>query len=157
MSRISNCSAILLAGMLAACAPLSIYYRPGVPVDVLKQDTLQCEVKALRQAPVANQIRRSPPVFVPPRQICNGTTCHTRPGHWIPGNIYTVDVNSPLRKRIERACMADRGYVPAEIPACSPGVAKTGRGPATSRLPALKEDSCFIRNDDGSFRIVTPG
>ena len=126
-------------------------------MDVLEKDTLQCEVKALRQAPVANQIRQNPPRFIPPRQVCNGTVCHTKPGYWIPGNTYTVDVNRPLRKKVEHSCMAERGYIPAKVPACPPGVAEKAKGPATTRLPDLNENSCFIRNDDGSFRIVSLG
>jgi hypothetical protein len=157
MFRVSNSVLLLCAGLAAACAPLSIYYKPGVSVEKLQKDTLQCEVKALRDAPVANQIRQSPPRFIPPRQYCNGSKCYTRPGHWIPGHTYTVDVNKPLRKRVEHSCMANRGYIPAEIPACPSGVSQAAKGPATTRLPALNENSCFIRNDDGSFRIVTQG
>lgn len=138
--------------LLAACAPLRIYYKPGVPVARWQQDTTRCEVEALRAAPVATQTRQEPPEFVPPRQICDRTgACRLVGGYWIPGEIYSVDVNAPLRHRVEALCMAERGYSPAEIPRCPDGITVRGR---TTVLPELTENSCFVRFDDGGIAIV---
>ena len=146
---------LALAVLLAACAPLRIYHKPGVPVARWQADTTRCEVQALRDAPVATQIRQEPPVFVPPRQICDKSgNCRTAGGYWIPGDIYTVDVNAGLRQRVETLCMAERGYSPVEIPRCPDGLTVRGR---TTVLPELTENSCFVRFDDGGIAIVNRG
>lgn len=150
MIRIS----VLLAGCVAlsACAPLSIYYKPGAEVAQLQDDQLRCETEALRDAPVANQTRQEPPVYVPPRRSCDSAGhCVTYGGYWQPGQIYSVDVNRDLRTRLTARCMAARGYTPVEIPRCDPGVRASGQ---TRVLPPLSPRSCAIRNDDGSFTIV---
>jgi hypothetical protein len=147
--------AVSLALLLAACAPLRIYHKPGVPVPQWRSDTTTCEVQALRDAPVATQTRQEPPVFVPPRQICNSSgDCRLTGGYWYPGEIYTVDVNAGLRNRVETQCMAQRGYVPVEIPRCPDGVSVRGR---TTVLPELGANACFVRFDDGGIAIVNRG
>lgn len=145
----------LAATLLAGCAPLSIYYKPGAEVRTLRSDTLACEVQALRDAPVSLQTRQEPAVFVPPRQTCDSSgNCRRDGGYWIPGRVYTVDVNTALRNRVETYCMAQRGYSPVNIPACPAGLKATGQ---TSVLPNLTEASCAIRNEDGTFLIVNRG
>ena len=149
---------LLALVFLGACLPLQTYYRTGASIDRVKSDQLACEVRALRDAPVATQTLISPPRYVPPRQICNAAgACTTKGGVWIPGDIYTVDVNADLRKRVELQCMANRGYMPARIPACPPGIAQAAPTGQTKVLPKLTEKSCAIRNADGSFQIVTRG
>jgi hypothetical protein len=145
---------LLGAALLAGCAPLEIYYRPGVEVSRLRSDTLACEVAALKAAPVANEIRQRPPVYFPPRQFCNTGTCYVRPGYWVDGGTYTVDVNRPLRGRVETSCMADKGYSPVAIKQCPQSVSDQVAEQSTSRLPALSDNSCAVRNKDGSFLIV---
>lgn len=141
-----------LALLLAACTPLRIYHKPGVPVARWQADTTQCQVSALRDAPVASQIRQQPPVYVPPRKICDESgNCHVTAGYWIPGEIYSVDVNAGLRRRVEAQCMAQSGYSPVEIPRCPDGLTVRGR---TTVLPDLTESSCFVRLDDGGIAIV---
>ena len=142
---------------LAACAPLSIYYRPGVPVARMQTDTTQCEVQALREAPVANQIRQRPPIYYPGTQYCDASgACVTRPGYWVDGGFYTVDVNRDLRARVQDLCMAKKGYQPVSLPNCPVTLARSVAPDRTRILPALTEDSCAIRYDDGSWQIVTP-
>jgi hypothetical protein len=53
--------------------------------------------------------------------------------------------------------MADQGFVPVSIPACPSAVAQAAPQRATTTLPPLNDKSCVIRNDDGSFQIVTRG
>lgn len=139
---------------LAACGPVSTYYQPGVTQDVLRADGLDCEVASLRAAPVANEIRQRPPVFVPPTQRCDATGCYVTPGYWVDGRIYTVDVNADLRARLTDQCMLERGYQPVRIPQCSANVAKAAPAPESQRLPQLTDNSCAIRHPDGSLQVV---
>ncbi|WP_050928462.1 hypothetical protein [Aestuariivita boseongensis] len=149
---------LILVALLGACQPMSIYYRAGVSVAKAEDDKLNCEVAALKDAPVATQIRREPSVFVPPRQICNAAgVCTVRGGYWLPGRTYTVDVNASLRGRLVDRCMAQKGYQPVSIPPCPQSVADAAPGGATRTLPTLTPSSCVIRNPDGSFLIVNRG
>ncbi|MFL4471036.1 hypothetical protein ACERZ8_14515 [Tateyamaria armeniaca] len=109
---------------LSGCLPVSTYYAEGVSAAQLMRDDTRCDVQALREAPVANQTRQGAPRFVPHRVCDAAGQCYNRGGYWVPGDIYTVDVNADLRKRVKALCMADRGYRPVELPACRQGVAQ---------------------------------
>lgn len=148
---------IFVAGLaLAACGPLTLYYRPGVSVTRMQTDTTRCEVSALKDAPVANKIRQRPPIYFPGAQYCTGAGCYYRPGYWVDGGYYTVDVNRDLRNRVMDLCMAQKGYQPASVPRCSPAVVSAAPQAQTRTLPTLAENSCSILYDDGSWQIVTP-
>ena len=141
---------------LSGCLPVSTYYAEGVSAAQLARDDTGCDVAALRDAPVANQTRQSPPILVPQR-VCNAAgQCYNRGGYWVPGELYTVDVNAELRQRIKAQCMADRGYRPVELPACPKGVAQAAPPGPSPVLPRLNANSCAIRTD-GGLRIVTQG
>jgi len=156
MSR--KVSAVLFLSLaVTGCAPLAIYYKPGAEVSQMQTDSLTCETKALKDAPVANEIRQNAPIFYPGGQYCNGGNCYFRPGYWVQGNIYTVDTNRGLRQRITQSCMANQGYQLVELQLCNPSVANAAGLGQTTRLPQLSENSCAIRNKDGSFQIVEPG
>ena len=147
----------IVVAALSACAPLSIYYKPGVSVSRLNTDRTECEVAALRDAPVSNQIRQNPPVYVPGDLVCDAAgNCLRRAGYWVSGGLYTVDVNADLRGRVKDICMAQRGYQPVSIPLCSDSVKRAAAPRATVQLPELSEASCAIRYDDGSWQIVNP-
>ena len=154
-------SFIGIAGLLvvAACAPLTTYYKPGVSVDTLNRQTTTCQVKALRDVPASTQIRQLPPEYVPARHHCTapGNCAITRHAYVIPGDVVTYDPNDGLRKRVEGQCMADRGFAPVSIPPCPDGVARATPARATKVLPPLNPQSCVIRNSNGSFQIVTRG
>ncbi|MEW9920798.1 hypothetical protein AB2B41_14380 [Marimonas sp. MJW-29] len=144
--------------LLAACAPVETYYKPGVAVDRLNRDTTACEVKALRDVPVTTLTRPRPPIFVPGNRVCDADgNCRGHRGYYIHGGYETYDPNLGLRLRVERQCMADKGYVPVSIPVCPDTVARAVPPRATTRMPTLTERSCVIRNRDGSFQIVTRG
>ncbi|MEM7321144.1 MAG: hypothetical protein AAF408_19230, partial [Pseudomonadota bacterium] len=68
--------------LLVSCGPLSMYYRTGVTVTRQQTDLTECEVAALRDAPVANQIRQGPPVFYPGDRYCNRGHCWRTGGYW---------------------------------------------------------------------------
>lgn len=149
---------ILALGALAGCdTSLSTFYKPGVAVTSLERDQTQCEVQALRDAPVANEARQDPPTFYPGRRICNSNgQCYREPGYWIPGRFYTVDVNAGLRNRVLTQCMADKGYQPVTIPACAPAVKQAVAPKQTSTLPTLAPNTCVIKYDGGAWQLVTP-
>ena len=142
----------VVATGFSACTPLPIYHRTGVPVAQMEDDRLNCQVSALRDAPVANQTRQAPPVFKAPRQVCDASgLCKTRSGYWEPGQIYTIDINKDIRTRLETRCMTAQGYRAIDIPQCAPGTRGAG---STTRLPPISEKSCVIKNSDGSFLIL---
>ena len=143
--------------LLAACGPMTIYHRPGVPVSRMQSDSTKCEVRALKDAPVANQIRQYPPIYHPGGQVCDGAgNCRVWPGYWTDGGFYTVDVNRDLRARVMDLCMAERGYRPVSLPTCPASVRAAVPPGQTKILPEITETSCVIRHDDGSWQIVTP-
>lgn len=148
--------AILGLLCLSGCQPLSTFYAEGARVDVLERDNTDCDVIALRDAPVANQIRQSPPYYVSRRYCHRKGHCYDR-GYWVEGELYTVDVNRDLRRRVKTQCMADLGYSPVQIPRCPFGIAEAAPLGETTVLPRLTENSCVIHNEDGSFQIVTQG
>lgn len=147
-----------VAGLvLSACAPLSIYHRPGASVSRMQSDTTDCQVAALRDAPVANQVRQRPPILIPGNRVCDGAgNCWVRPGYWVGGALYTVDVNSDLRARVTDQCMARRGYRPVTIPPCTGAVRSAAPPRQTTTLPALTSTSCVIDYDGGQWQIVNP-
>lgn len=149
---------LILPALLTACGPLSLYYREGETVSQMQTETTRCQVLALEKAPVANQVRQSPPVYWPGRTYCDGRgRCWQSPGWWQQGNIYTVDVNQSLRNKVEAQCMTEKGYRPVSLPPCKQAVKSGTPAMATTRLPPLSTASCFVKFDDGSFQIITPG
>lgn len=149
--------AFLFCSFLIGCFPVSTYYAEGVSVAKRDRDELACDVAALRDAPVANQTRQTAPIFVPQRSCDRHGRCYGGGGYWVPGNVYTVDVNASLRSRVKAQCMADRGYRPVDIPICPVGIANAAPPGKTTVLPRLGPQSCAIRNEDGSLLIVTQG
>ncbi|EEX10627.1 putative lipoprotein [Ruegeria lacuscaerulensis ITI-1157] len=149
---------LLLLLLASACGPLSLYYREGDTVARMQQETTQCQVQALKDAPVANQLRQGPPVYWPGRTYCDGRGhCYRTGGWWEPGRVYTVDVNEGLRNRVEAQCMARKGYRPVSLPPCKQAQKRSVPARRTTRLPPLGSNSCFVKFDDGSFQIITPG
>ncbi|MEP3639570.1 MAG: hypothetical protein ABJ091_11860 [Lentilitoribacter sp.] len=151
-------AALLLFASLGACLPLSTYYKEGASVARLERDETACDVRALKDAPVANQTRVEPPRYVPRRTRCNASgQCTSYGGYFQNGATYTVDTNKRLRLRVKHLCMQDQGYRSVEIPACSPAIAKAAPSGATQILPNLTGNSCAIKRQDGSVLIVEKG
>ncbi|KIC44530.1 MAG: hypothetical protein AB3N07_08030 [Ruegeria sp.] len=144
--------------VLSACGPLSMYYREGESVARMQSETTECRVDALKDVPVNNQVRQSPPVYWPGRSYCDSRgRCYRTPGWWEPGNIYTVDVNKGLRNNVEAQCMAQKGFRPISLPPCKSGVKSRVPAVRTTTLPPISSESCFVKFKDGSFQIITPG
>ncbi|MFV0514021.1 MAG: hypothetical protein ACK5MY_10395 [Jhaorihella sp.] len=142
---------------IAGCGPMTIYHRPGVSVSRMQADSTECEVQALRDAPVANQVRQRPPVYFPGTRVCDGAgNCWVGPGYWAGGELYTVDVNRDLRARATDMCMARRGYSPVSLPPCSAAVRAAAPARQTTTLPDLTPRTCVIRYDGGGWQVVNP-
>ncbi|WP_170328869.1 hypothetical protein [Ruegeria arenilitoris] len=144
---------------LSACSgPLSLYYREGESVSRAQSETTQCQVLALKEVPVANQVRQSPPTYWPGRTYCDGRgRCYRSGGWWQPGRVYTVDVNQGLREQVEAQCMAKKGFRPVSLPPCKQNVSSRVAAVPTTKLPPLSTESCYVKFDNGSFQIITPG
>lgn len=141
--------------VLASCAPLSIYHREGVTVSRMQSDLLSCEISALGDVPVSNQIRQEPPIYIPSRRHCDsGGRCYTTGGYFEQGEIYTVDVNASLRSRAEQQCMATKGFTPVTVPNCPNAVFRAAPKGSTQVLPRLTEQSCAVKYQDGTWQIV---
>ncbi|MEO9573724.1 MAG: hypothetical protein ABJ263_13480 [Tateyamaria sp.] len=141
---------------LTGCLPVSTYYAEGVTAAQFTRDNTNCDVQALRDAPVANQTRQTAPRYIPRRACDARGNCYNRGGYWVPGEIYTVDVNASLRARVKGLYMSDRGYSPVELPTCPRGVAEVAPPGPSLVLPRLNSNSCAIKTD-GGLRIVTQG
>ncbi|GAB4534102.1 MAG: hypothetical protein Tsb0024_03720 [Ruegeria sp.] len=155
MKTVLTTCLILLA--VAACGPLSMYYREGASVTRMQADTTECQVSALKEVPVANQVRQSPPVYWPGQTYCDGRgRCYRSPGWWEPGRVYTVDANKGLRDTVEAQCMARKGYRPVSLPPCKQSQKRGVAPQRTTTLPQLTGSACYVKFDDGSFQIITP-
>ncbi|MFW8634616.1 hypothetical protein [Cribrihabitans pelagius] len=150
LARVISAAALALLG-LAACGPLPVYYRQGAEVSRLQADELACEAEALQQAPVASQIRQRPPIYRPGGRFCHHGDCRYHSSIWVEGSYYTVDVNRPLRLRLERACMAGKGYQQLSLKRCPQGQARAA-GPA---LPPLGPGNCALRTRGGTTLVGT--
>lgn len=150
-------SLLVLPLVATGCLPLTTYYRAGISPARLQSDETACEVRALRDAPVVMQTRVTPPVWVPPRQVCSApNVCTTYPGYHQPGSVYQVDVNKSLRNKVEAQCMTQKGYAPAQIKPCKKGEANVPAS-GSAKLPTLTDKSCYTRNPDGTLRVLTQG
>lgn len=149
--------ALAFAGLvLAACGPLSMYYKAGTPVSEVNRTMINCEVEALEKVPMDRRIERDP-VRIVPRRVCdsagNCSVFYDRVG----GGVRTWDANADLRARVTNQCMIDKGYSNVDLPACPQAIRNAATAGATTVLPRLAPNSCVIRNNDGTFQIVTPG
>jgi hypothetical protein len=154
--RIISFSVVLLG--LASCGPLPVYYNATRDQAHTSSDTLACQVKALNEAPVANEIRHRAPSYYPGTRHCSQGSCWSRPGYWVDGGSYTVDLNQGLRSRVEQSCMEQKGYSRVELPRCTKEQAaalqsQSARSSGLSKN-GLSENACALRQKDGSTIIL---
>lgn len=149
--------ALALTAALSGCTPLSLFYKEGIAVNRMQSDEVNCEVRALRDAPVQNEVDITPAIRVPPSETCDAAgNCTVTPGYTIPAQVHVIDVNFALRLRVTKACMLNQGYQRVTIPACSQRISKAAPTAATRTLPQLGANSCVIRNRGGSWQILNP-
>lgn len=141
---------------LAACGPLEIYHKAGAQVSTMNRTLTECEVGSLSRVPVDRRVERDP-IRIVPRRICdsqgNCTIVHDRVG----GEVRTYDNNAGLRQRVLNQCMEDQGYRYVAVPACPSAIKRAAPAGASTILPQLGANSCSIRNNDGTWQIVTQG
>ena len=53
--------------------------------------------------------------------------------------------------------MAQKGYRPVSLPPCKSRVKSQVPPRPTTTLPPLGSQSCFVKFEDGSFQIISPG
>ena len=152
---INRLAPLTLAILLSGCAPMNIWYKPGVPVATAEDKLLSCRVEAAQKVPVNTQVRRTP-ITIVPRRICNSDgDCRIYYSE-IGGELIVFDANERLRQQVVAQCMTRQGYTPVSLPPCPAGVREAAPEGRTTVLPRLAENSCVIRNRDGSWQIVTP-
>ena len=154
------CAVLVVMLTLAACAPAPVYYREGVSMAKMENDLLNCKVAAVKDAPVASQLRRGAPRYYPGYLRCNhGGQCYRTGGYFYPGEVYSVDVNAGLRKDLENRCMARKGYAPVALPRCPAGTASgaaTDQTAQVNTMPPLSQNSCIIDDKAGPAQIIDP-
>lgn len=142
--------------LLAACAPLQIYYKEGETVARMDRDQTRCETGALRQVPSDIRSRYIPPTYAP-YQVCNAHGyCYWHQRLVSPGRYEKYDANEALRGKVSAQCMADQGYALARIKRCDTTTTRQTQIHATRVLPPLSDNSCAIRLKSGRWQIVTP-
>ena len=151
--RMTRLSIVFIALLFAAaCSPVTAYHREGVTRAEFQDDLLTCRVEALQDAPVANQLRRGPPQYIPGYRSCTSSgSCYRTGGFFYPGEVYSVDVNASLRRDLRTRCMAKQGYSAVELPRC------TYEAPPlipTDTLPVLSATSCVVKDANGQFQII---
>lgn len=153
---LANWFLLALVAAVTACGPIPVYHREGTDRGRVENDTLSCMTEALKQAPVANEIRHTPDRYYPGARHCVDGKCWTRPGYWVQGTTYTVDVNLGLRKRLEQSCMAQKGYQQVPLQRCSQAEVGQRLASEPQRQPVLTEGTCVWRSPDGQLHILPP-
>ena len=153
-------STFLLAALtaLAACAPLTVYYKTGASVAAMEQTLNQCEVEALQKVPPRILTRYIQPVTAPYTHCDANGNCYTYYRTITPGRLERYDADEGLREKTARLCMAGAGYQKVSIKECDPDQIEATRPlRATQTFPPLTEASCAVRLKSGRWKIVTPG
>lgn len=148
----SHVLALCGIAVLASCGNVGMFYREGADQSAVTRKQISCETAALKQAPIAQELRQRAPTYIPGDRYCRAGGCYGRPGYWVDGGFYTVDANQSLRNSIITQCMADAGYGLIELPKC-----QGDKGASiTRRQPALSDNSCAVQTADGQYHIVNP-
>lgn len=104
---------------LAACAGTSepVWLKPGTPALTAEREYLDCAADAQRDFPAASRIRSASRITIG-TSFCRGPFCY---GGYTGPDVYDDDPNEDLRDRAVDACMATKGYRPADLPSCPTG------------------------------------
>lgn len=129
---------------------------------------LECEVYATKEIPASNQTSATPqyktPTYTTPVSCYTGyggyTTCtggQAYGGNVVGGNVITKDVNSDLRYRLYKSCMAERGYKTTKfpLPMCRNEQIPLGYLTPETVLHAPVEGACAINpNQSGGGSVI---
>ena len=144
--------------LLAACAPLTVYYKQGASVAAMERTLNKCKITALRKVPPRILTRYIPPTTAPYTRCDASGNCYTFQRVITPGRYEHYDANESLRFETERICMAGAGFEKVRIKECESAQVQAARPlSATRTFPPLTEASCAIRLKSGRWKIVTPG
>lgn len=147
-----------MCALLAACAPLTVYYKQGASVSAMERTLNECKITALRKVPPRILTRYIPPTTAPYTRCDANGTCHTFQRVITPGRYERYDANESLRYKTEQLCMAGAGFEKVSVKECEPAqVEAAGPLSATRTFPPLTQASCAIRLKSGRWKIVTPG
>lgn len=148
---------ILLFFGAVSCGPKTTFHRTGASVSLMQNTLLDCQVAALKDAPVSSQIRQGPPRYIPGSSYCHKDgDCYRRAGYFAPGEVYTVDTNARLRSNLTTRCMAREGFQRVQLPRCPAGTPAPDISNLTDEMPPLSADSCLLKLPGGGSRIVSP-
>ena len=153
--RYGVCLFLTLA-MLAACAPPPLWHKTGIAPARLHADLTACRVAALAQVP--ERIRRyyKPADYIT-RPVCDAAgNCYVQRILLRPAQYERFDANAGLREDVAQACMADKGYTQARLPACQSPQGQKITVNTAAPLPPLSDESCAVRLPSGDWRIITP-
>jgi hypothetical protein len=158
LSRYRPACLLVFVTLLAACAPLTVYYKQGASVAAMERSLNDCQIEALRKVPPRILTRYIPPVTAPFTHCDAKGRCYTVQRIISPGRHERYDANESLRARTARICMAGAGYEKVSLKRCDRSLIDAARPlSATRTFPPLTEASCAIRLKSGRWKIVTPG
>lgn len=143
---------LALCGAVLSGCNYTVYHQPGKTIQDRERALVHCDVKALKEAPVASEIRYTAPQLEE-RKICDNKGNCIIDTYWSTPDPYTVDVNETLRHRIKEQCMIQRGYDKVSLPKCENGSAVS----IPARMGKLGPQSCVVRSQGGTLRISDTG
>lgn len=126
-------SAVLLSG----CIEQTAMVRPGITYGRYEADRTSCMAKTVREIPNNTQIGWAPYV-----------------------GIYSVDVNSGVKRKVYEQCMRSKGYRRAELPACDAETIKVAQSAIRSdSIQRMKlgqpSEMCWFIDREGEERLFT--
>ena len=153
MHRLLVTAALLVTG----CGPIVAFDQPGVTVQRLGQDLKSCEVNAFEAAPpqIVQETRWR--LDYRPIPVCYAGVCDFYYDRRYVPELVSVDVNARNRQARLLSCMADRGYIAAEVPRCSNPAALGATLTRGTRQAALSETSCALTLQGIGPVILDPG
>jgi hypothetical protein len=131
----------------------------------MHNDLLDCEVAALKAAPVDLVTTKEPDTWVPEEKDCDKKcnkkgkckkVCKKTGGYWERGETYTYDANEHKRQGVERQCMTRKGYQRVELPICTNAATAPVSTALSGRMPPLTENSCAVRAGERRWKIINP-
>lgn len=158
LSRYRPACLLAVLTLLAACAPLTVYYKQGASVAAMERTLNDCQIEALRKVPPRILTRYIPPTTAPYTHCDANGHCYTFQRVISPGRYERYDANESLRAKTAGICMAGAGYEKVSVKECDSSQIDAARPlSATRTFPPLTEASCAIRLKSGRWKIVTPG
>ncbi|MEM9210064.1 MAG: hypothetical protein AAGA63_01165 [Pseudomonadota bacterium] len=130
--------------VLVGCGTRVFYYQDGAERAALASDLAACEAEALEKAPVS---------YVEEDFDAFPLTSVKRPLFFVPYKRGLRDENLGKRARLERSCMAEKGYVRLELDRCEVSAPIDVQN--QSRLPAAENVICYANDPSRQPFFVT--